>query len=305
MDDKLFLDYFHEWVELEKAGTVRPVTLTKYLETGKWLEKLCPELKIKELDRYRYQRIINAYAETHERVTTKDFHTQLKACITAMFDERIIDRNPALRVTIKGRQTKKKKEKFISLVELNKLIDTLDLTHGITKDWVILLLAKTGIRFAECMGLTPADFDFDNRAISINKTWDYKTNTGFAPTKNSSSVRVIEIDWQITAQLRPLIDGMPDNEPIFVQKGRGIYNSTYNDFMHRKCRQAGIEEISLHGLRHTHGSILLSQGVSILSVSKRLGHSNVTTTQEVYLHITDELAKKDTQLMMGALAGII
>lgn len=308
MTSMTFADYFKDWIYREKKSTVKDVTFAKYIQTEKWLRQLRPNLKIDELDKRSYQELLNEYGETHERTTTKDFHTQLKACITEMFDERIIDRNPTLRVTFTGMQPTKKKEKFMSLSELGKLIDTLDLTSLQTADWVILILAKTGLRFAECMALTVQDFNFEELTVEISKTWNYKGDGGFIPTKNQSSIREIEIDWQIAAQLKPLLKDMKANELIFIPKENGqykkIYNSTYNGFLNRKCKEAGITEISIHGLRHTHGSVLLGQGVSVLSVSKRLGHSNVTTTQEVYLHITDELARKDRQLMMGALAGI-
>ena len=66
-------------------------------------------------------------------------------------------------------------------------------------DWLILLVAKTGIRFSEALGLTPSDFDFSHQYIIINKTWDYKENTGFALTKNKSSIRKVQIDWQTVA----------------------------------------------------------------------------------------------------------
>lgn len=304
-----FSNYYNDWIYREKKSTVKDVTFTKYKQTGKWLRELRPNLKIKELDKRAYQELINDYGKTHERQTTKDFHTQLKACITEMFEERIIDRNPANRISIQGKQpTLDKKAKFMNLDELGKLIDTLDLSSLTTMDWVILILAKTGLRFAECMALTVQDFDFEALTVSINKTWNYKKGGGFTQTKNHSSIREIEVDWQIAAQLQPLIKDMEPSELVFIPKENGqykkIYNSTYNSFLARKCKEAGVTEISLHGLRHTHGSILLGQGVSVLSVSKRLGHSNVTTTQEVYLHITDELARKDRALMMGALAGI-
>lgn len=307
---ELFIDYFKNWVRLEKEGQVRKVTLQKYRLTERWLGKLVPNLLIKELDRFEYQKILNEYGKTHEYQTTQDFHTHLKACTTSMFEDRIIDRNPALRARIVGVQPKNKADKFMGLVELNKLIEELDLENGINMDWAILLLAKTGLRFAECIALTPNDFNFENRTLTINKTWDYKFNTGFAPTKNHSSIRTIGIDWQIIAQLKPIIDKLPKDEPIFVEKlndgsYKRVHNSTFNGFLKRKCKIAGVPNISIHGLRHTHGSILISQGVSTLSVSKRLGHSNVTTTEQVYLHITDELAKKDNALMMGALAGIM
>lgn len=62
--------------------------------------------------------------------------------------------------------------------------------------------------------------------------------------------------------------------------------------------------ISMHGLRHTHASVLFAAGVSIPSVAKRLGHSNTATTQKVYLHVITELERKDNSLIQGVVAGI-
>lgn len=52
-------------------------------------------------------------------------------------------------------------------------------------DWFILLVAKTGMRFSEALAITPKDFDFSKQSLSINKTWDYKGEGGFMPTKIS------------------------------------------------------------------------------------------------------------------------
>ncbi|WP_288895150.1 tyrosine-type recombinase/integrase [uncultured Megasphaera sp.] len=83
-----------------------------------------------------------------------------------------------------------------------------------------------------------------------------------------------------------------------------IYNSTVNNILERYCKKANIPIISIHGLRHTHASLLLFAGVSIASVARRLGHSSMTTTQKTYLHIIQELENQDIDLIMRALAGL-
>ena len=95
---------------------------------------------------------------------------------------------------------------------------------------------------------------------------------------------------------------MPLDKPIFVNKK--IYNSTINDVLERHCIKNKIPVISIHGLRHTHASLLLFAGVSIASVAKRLGHASMTTTQKIYLHIIQELENKDVDLVMRSLSGL-
>lgn len=165
-----------------------------------------------------------------------------------------------------------------------------------------MLVAKTGLRFSEALGLTPKDFDFAHQSISVSKTWDYKNGGGFMPTKNKSSVRKVQIDWQTVIQFAELVKNLPEDKPIFV-KGK-VYNSTVNDRLERYCKSVNIPVISIHGLRHTHASILLFAGVSIASVARRLGHASMTTTQKTYLHIIQELENRDVDLVMRSLSGL-
>ena len=297
----LFCDYYEEWVKLYKEGSIRPVTMKKYNLTQQWLKTLIPNLKVKQLDRANYQKLINAYAESHEKQTTMDFHCQIKAAVMDAIDEGLIKKDPTRKVIIGGKMPKAKKEKYLSLAELQKLTQDLDLENGINNDWLIYLVSKTGLRFSEAVGLTPDDFNFDKSTISINKTWNYKDGGKFDYTKNDTSMRVISIDKKLNKEFKKMCKNLPSNKPIFIGEEGNIYNSTVNDALKRHCKKVGIADISIHGLRHTHASILLYSGVSVLSVSKRLGHSNISTTQKVYLHIILELENKDKNKMMKSL----
>ena len=301
----LFGDYYHGWVSIYKKDAVRPITLQKYELTEMWLRKLVPALRVGEVNRSVYQEIINGYAKEHERQTTMDFHHQVKAAIMDAVDEGLIDGDPTRKVIIKGKQPKKKKAKYLNKYELQKLLSDLSLGDKISWDWLILLVAKTGLRFSEALALTPGDFNFNKQTLTVDKTWDYKNGTGFLPTKNKSSVRKIPLDWQTVIQFWQLVRDRDTDSPIFVQEGQKVYNSTINGILERHCRSAGITTITIHGLRHTHASLLLFDGVSIGSVAQRLGHSSMTTTQRVYLHIIRELENQDTDLIMRSLSSLI
>ncbi|OUN43419.1 hypothetical protein B5G21_04600 [Enorma massiliensis] len=298
----LFCDYYRDWIATYKEGAIRKVTMDKYLLTASWLERIVPSLSVSELDRGTYQQLLNRYAEYHERQTTMDFHHQLKSAILDAVDEGLINRDPTRKAVIKGKPPRVKKPKYLNQFELHKLLDVLNLEGGISWDWLILLIAKTGLRFSEALAVTPDDFIFSRQVLSIDKTWDYKENGGFLPTKNRSSIRKVQIDWQLIIQFSELIKNMPPHEPIFVH-GK-VYNSTVNGVLGRRCREAGVPEITIHGLRHTHASLLLFAGVSIASVAKRLGHSSMTTTQKVYLHVIQELENQDIDLVMRSLSGL-
>ena len=299
----LFYEYYRQWIDVYKKGAIREATMSKYRMTQKWLKELAPELKVSDLTRTAYQQILNDYAQFHERQTTLDFHHQLKGAIMDAVDEGLIARDPTRKAIIKGRTPKAKKIKYLNQFELHTLIADLDIRDTPNWDWFILLVAKTGMRFSEALAITPEDFDFARQTLSISKTWDYKGAGGFLPTKNNSSVRKIQIDWQIVVKFSELVKGLPQDKPIFVGNSK-IYNSTVNAVLTRHCKACGISEISIHGLRHTHASLLLFAGVSIASVARRLGHASMTTTQKTYLHIIQELENKDVDLVMRTLSGL-
>ena len=209
---------------------------------------------------------------------------------------------------IKGKVPAEKKIKYLNQFELHKLLTDLPLGNKPDWNWFILLVAKTGMRFSEALALTPKDFDFAHQTLSISKTWNYKGDGGFMPTKNKSSVRKIQIDWQTVMQFAALLKNMPDDESIFVPRLDGaykaVYNSTVNSMLERCCKKLGLPVISVHGLRHTHASLLLYAGVSIGSVARRLGHASMTTTQKTYLHIVQELENQDVDLVMRSIANL-
>lgn len=297
-------DYYRNWVSIYKEGAIRDVTLSKYHMSTVWLERLAPELQLCDVTRTAYQQIINAYAKEHERQTTMDFHHQLKGAILDAVDDGLIPRDPTRKVIIKGKTPSNKKIKYLSQFELHALLKSLKLGNEVSWDWFILLVAKTGMRFSEALAITPGDFDFAHQTLSVNKTWNYKDGGGFSPTKNKSSVRKIQIDWQVVMQFATLVRDLPEDKPIFVTKEK-VYNSTVNDILERYCKALGIPVISVHGLRHTHASILLYAGVSIASVARRLGHASMTTTQKTYLHVIQELENQDVDLVMRSLSNLM
>ena len=291
---KLFYKYYMDWIKLYKEKAVRKVTLDKYYLTHRKIKELAPELHMNELTRQSYQKLLNNYAATHEKQTTLDFHHHLKAALVDALDEGLLEHDPTRRAIIKGVDPSNKKNKFLNLYELQKLLRHLDLGDELNWDWFILLVSKTGLRFAEALALTPEDFDFERQQIIVNKSWNYKTPIGnFQKTKNESSNRVVMVDWHLMNQFKSLIRNKESDWPIFVPHNKRVFNSTVNGLLEKYCYKLDIPTISVHGLRHTHASLLLYEGVSVASVAKRLGHANTTTTQETYIHIIEELENKD------------
>ena len=109
--ETLFCDYYEQWISVYKEGAIREVTMKKYRLTQAWLGRLIPDLKLADMDRVNYQKLINGYAEHHERQTTMDFHHQLKGAILDAVDEGLIQRDPTRKAIIKGKPPCSKKTK--------------------------------------------------------------------------------------------------------------------------------------------------------------------------------------------------
>lgn len=78
-----------------------------------------------------------------------------------------------------------------------------------------------------------------------------------------------------------------------------VTNEGANKLLYKTLDSLKISKITMHGLRHTHASVLLYKGVSIHSVSKRLGHADIQTTLDNYVHVLKEMEKRDEEVAMN------
>jgi len=298
------VSYYRRWIQVYKQNAVTPITYNKYQNTAKHANELFGDLKLKDLTKLIYQEQLNKFAESHAKRTVSCFHKQLRACILEALDEKIITTDPTRKAVITGCE-RPKVSKTLNYDDWKKLLLHLDTSQ--IGEMIVYLAAVTGMRYGEIVGLTPSDIDLKNNLIAVNKAWDYKYKTGFMKTKTPSSVRDIAIDQQTSQKLRKFLDlhFLSSNRPIFMNTtGHILVSAEINKVLTEKLAELKIPRITFHGLRHTHASILLYKGVSVLSVSRRLGHSNITTTQSTYLHIIKELESQDQDKIIAILNNI-
>lgn len=145
-------------------------------------------------------------------------------------------------------------------------------------------LYVTGCRKGEALALAPSDIDFKARRASITKSLTNKTSKrGYAitTTKNEASVRSVDLpEWL----LRDI--AVTDPRGSFLFGGDDPFSTTQIDRVFAAaCTRAGVKKIRIHDLRHSCASFLISQGISIVAVSKRLGHSDTQQTLNTYSHM--------------------
>lgn len=298
-----FDEYFESWLNLYKSN-IGKNTRARYLVTLETIKKEFGGVPIQNINKRSYQAFLNEYGESKGLATSKKLNSHIRACVKEAIDEGIIRVDFTRGVTLTGNKPKKTEDKHLNYFESKRLqkylIKSLDPSN--IMNYGILLLLTSGIRFGELVGLTRKDFDFKNNTININKVWGYtnKMPEGFGPTKNEQSVRIIKMDNTTMNAFKDLFNSTPDNPYGLVffspkSKYKVISNNGMNKALKVILTSQNIEPITVHGLRHTHISVLLYRRVSVTYVSERAGHKDINTTLGTYAHVLKELREEDEQ----------
>ncbi|EMF0149757.1 site-specific integrase [Enterococcus hirae] len=309
--DKLFKDYFRNWFEVYRKGKLSKDNDGDIRRAVEFSERYFPDTKLKELTREEYQKALNDYGQDHATASVKKHHTYMRAAIKDAIEEGIIFRDPTYRVTAVGKKAPKHEElKYLNYADSIKLIHALleNLKPEYTSRFIILFGLATGCRFSEIIGMTWKNVDFKDKTVNIKQTWDYKYTDGFSNTKNYQSKRTITIDDDTLSLLKKLQlhqkqyylkSGLKnENDLVFLNDSMELVtNTAVNKVLRKFCKKVGVTEITCHGLRHTHASILLYQGINIKYVSRRLGHKDIVTTLQTYQHILDEMEQKESNVV--------
>lgn len=316
-----FYKYFRQWMFVSKKREVSAATFKKYEEACKWIKKLAPDLYLDEMTRIDFQMLINDYGDQHVKSTTRNFLHMLSASLSdAKYDE-LIDKDVTYKVkAVSSKMRKQTRAMVLEYSEEQKLIRQFE-KDDTPEAWLCDFDIRTGLRYAEALGLTPEDINNEKMLIDINKAYDYKKGTGFGKTKNESSLRKVAIDEKAKQDLEKAIvmGGCNDDESIFVlalkksyeanrkRKRKSnvghAYNSLIDDYLREACKKAGVPRISFHNLRHTHASVLLlHDNIRVETVAKRLGHASTATTLKFYTHLLKETQSEDREKIRKAIS---
>lgn len=244
--------------------------------SGRLVEEITP------LDVLNWQKTIDAYSYKYKA----SLRTQLSSIYK--FGERYYDvKNIMPRVEGFRNLEPKKEMQFWTPAEFKQFIAAVDEPlHAI----YFRLLYVTGCRKGESLALTWDDIDFVEPKIKITKSITRKTKEApYAVTtpKNASSVRDVQIPLSLSESLLAWKNGLQAcQETDFVFGGRDPWTDRSIDRQFSAwCEAGGVKKIRLHDFRHSCASVLISSGVSIVAVSKHLGHSNIEQTLNTYSHM--------------------
>lgn len=286
-------EFFTKWSDIYKKPYITQKTWNSYLQTGKHIKHFLGNIQMSELTPTEYQTFLNEFGQNYAQDTIERTHYHIKSALKIAAREGLIKFNIADGAVVKSQITKKtEKNKFLEEAEYLNLIKQTEQHIDHVSYFTIYLIAKTGMRFAECAGLTWNDIDFKNGYIDINKTFDYSISKNFAKTKNEQSKRQIPIDKNTIKIIKKYQSSYYKENTL----GRICYGSS-NSIVNRQIKKIVGRQVSIHSLRHTYASFLIFKGIDLISISKLLGHDSLNITLKVYAHQLAQLKEKNDQLV--------
>ncbi|MCQ2570555.1 MAG: site-specific integrase, partial [Limosilactobacillus sp.] len=299
--DISLVDYWNHWVQTYKEPKLSQVSIDHYHQVGNTLERHFGNLSIKKINRSTYQQFINEFGATHAPSTVKKINGFIRSCVKSAILDDYLTKDFTQNAVLVANESRVIEVEYLSENEIKMLLryNMKHLDPNYTSRYMIVTAIYTGMRLSEIQALTWDDIDFKHQTITIDKSWNAKTSQ-FKPTKNKSSVRTIKVNQQ----LLDCLDQLSRYDMVFSGWGGGVPTSNaVNKVLRDTLSKLDIrrKNFHFHSLRHSHVALLLAEGIDIYAISKRLGHSTVSTTADIYAYLIDEYKEKTDNQIIKAL----
>lgn len=301
------------WYETYHVNWKEPTQILHKDIKDRVIKPLIGNCVLAELDKSTYIRLfINKLKKKYASSTVKSYNRIFKLAVNAAVDDELLPRNRFTKISI---QDDRVKDNYYEPEELYKLLDVAEEHTNETTYSSLLTLAYTGLRKGEANGLRWSDIDFKRQTVSVNRTRD---DNGVRPPKTKNSYRTFPVDDIVISQLKKYKlwckemkfkygEHLSEDDYVFIsyQNGKGISNSTINYGLKKAIELANLKSITVHGLRHTHATILMNRGVISKVIAERLGNTP-EMIDKVYGHILKNTEDKAVQVFgesIGAVSG--
>lgn len=310
-ENMLVSEWYKYWIAV-KEKTVRLNTLDNYIDRYRMnIEPVLGQKLLRDVSTIDCQRVLNRMADEGYKNTSI---MQAKATLHNMLDyayqNNVLSKNPCTKVVQYNIGEKSSNREALSIDEQRKILKAIS-GNKYEKQYRFAL--QTGLRAGEIIGLEWKDVDWKNKTILIERTCRYKYKLkewriGEPKSRNGKriiplteeameilneqkridhSLKMIELKWKDTIFLRP--DGKPAN------------NTELDIELYTVCKKNGLSKISMHILRHTFATRCAEAGMIPKTLQMILGHSNIATTMNIYVHATEDQKKKEMDMVESAL----
>jgi integrase len=305
-----YQDVYTQWYS-SHSKTIK--TSTRKTIESKFKTHILPrfgKLKIKDITKAYCQKMFNEIAEVI--ASANDIKIQANQVFKYAIKMDIITKNPMEHVIIPKQQNELLSDEseahdrnYWTKTEIKQYLE-ISKRELSFRDYVLFhLLIYTGARKGELLALTWDDIDFEATSIRLAKTLFHSEGEFIIQTpKTAKSKRLISLDGQTLRLLKQwrirqkeanmaVMNIIIDNNMVFTRDDGNPMRLAYpNEKLNAVIKKHNLHPITIHGLRHTHASLLFEAGASIKEVQERLGHEDMKTTMNIYTHVTDTIREQ-------------
>lgn len=301
-------DYMNNWLMNTKQHELKPSSYDRLEETCKYqIYPFIGYCQIHELTAAHIQSLINSLTEKgYSYSTIKKAYNALHSCLVLAYERDEIKKNPFVGISL-PKQTKKEisdivyfDEKEVALIEKYALERYGTGKYKYENGWFIILLLYTGLRVGELLALKWENIDLNRKSLRVSgnlkqvKDRDANSDKAYKvieqTPKTKSGNRIVPLADKAIEALDYLSKHRRSDKYVTVTKNGNSVSARNIDRAFRQIIKAtGIEKTcGVHSLRHTFASMLFKRGVDVKTVSEILGHSDVSVTYNIYIHVIEE-----------------
>ena len=304
-------EYMREFIDLYKSGKSQR-TLEIYEGSYKKINAEFYGRKLINIKRADIQLFMNEFGKKHAITTSKKLFQHLHQTITSAITDGIITRDVCAHIELTGTDPVAAEDKFLEYDEYMTLLNYLFSHADYSKLYmeVALFALQSGCRFSEISGVKIEDLNFKRCTVSINKQWMERRDAA-APSKgNGQADRIIALSRPYMDYLEDLIEQRTkflranniadsDGYLFLTAEGKHIKNDSCNGSLHKLCEELGIKRVNMHGMRHTHATLLIYRHRDPWYIAKRLGHQSIKQLDRTYGHVFAKMNAENDEYVMS------
>lgn len=312
-----FADYCEYVLELKERRGDKHTTIADYRTMTPRIYPEIGHIKLRELRPDHLNALYSKLAQSgvNKRTSGKlsnntilRYHRFISLVLAQAVKEGLIPFNPATRA--EAPKKARKEPNYLQASDIPRIFEALD-KEPLKWQVLVHMMLITGARRGEVLGLKWANVDFDSSRIYICNSISYTPDKGVyeSSPKTESSKRFITMPaetmqllrqykaWQAEEILR-LGAYYQRNGFVFSQdNGKPMHPDSVTTWLDRFSKRHNLPHINPHAFRHTMTSLLIFNGMDSVSISKRLGHSQVSTTTNIYAHVMEEADKRNADIL--------
>ena len=300
-----FVDFMKKW--LESKPDIRDNTKYIYqLAITSHIKPYFKEKKLQDIKPIDIQQYYNFKLKTLSENTVLKHHATISGCLKYAVRMNLIPYNHAERVLLP-----KKQKYFANYYTKEQINNLFECVEGNDLELLIKMTAIYGLRRSEIVGLRWQSIDFEKHTIHINHTavcskggviYDDRTKTvssnRFLPLTAEIEIKLLQLKCQQENDKKLFGNTYKDNDYVFKWKDGKPYKPEYITRQFNKIlKENDSPKIRLHDLRHSAASLLVDLGFSLKEIQEYLGHSNISTTADIYAHLKFESKRNIVKTM--------